>query len=737
MPVVGSNIPFIDWLVGVSQAHGLVQCPRIIIAGLPNSGKSRLLWTLCETKSLPGSLFTASRSGSEKVGGHYPNLKLRADLIRGASAVIFMVDDTDWMSMDEATAELHALAAAPELKGAPFLVLGNKCDSKQAGTDIWIVGIFGVEFSADHSQAMSTQMLRHTLRVQQIASTKCPIRAFTCSVKGGWGYQDGITRHAIWCLQANTMPIRPAVRKYGKPSLKKSRAEQLFAELPRTPQKKTQPEPVIIEAELEPEQEEKKPDDVSEIAEQLLAVTLSDETTPADDEPKTPPISPRRAHPAPHSVARTPIQAPSPAQVLDDTEYSELQEDLRTLTWDDVCPFGDRIEKIAEASYAEVYRITNDRGVSIIKVIRLQSPIKPQTKAQERSGLVDEEPHSEDDLLGELKISEWLADIPGFVIYKERYVVQGKAPKVLLETHQSFHRRMKRKDPDRLQFYPSPSRYLDSTKFLVIELGDAGTALEDFSLTSLPQLWDVFLHTAIALARAEDLIQFEHRDLHEGNLCIRQVRPPSTTASTVPFGASGLDITILDYGLSRASDPSSPSDPPIAYDLEKDLSLFTSTHAPQCKVYREMRSFLLSGDRAHLPPEAHDVPYAPSAVADGAPMSWAGHHPYTNVLWLAYIYQWLVTHFTGEKKALAAWKRETREMARHLDPAAPRAVLSFGNGTTEPLLMPGSPTRNWRGSPSVSEPAAPLYSHGTPICIDVESHHAGQAVGTMAGACDP
>lgn len=183
--------------------------------------------------------------------------------------------------------------------------------------------------------------------------------------------------------------------------------------------------------------------------------------------------------------------------------------DLRVLGWDDVCPFGDRIEKIAEASYAEIYRVTNDRGTSIIKAIRLDSPIKPQTKTQERAGLVDEEPHCEDDLRGETLISEWLADIPGFVVYKERYVVQGKAPKTLLETHQAFHRRTKRKDPDRLQFYPSPSRYLDETRFLIVELGDAGMALEDFELTTTDQLWDIFLHTAIALARAENLICFE------------------------------------------------------------------------------------------------------------------------------------------------------------------------------------------------------------------------------------
>ncbi|CAK7226583.1 hypothetical protein SBRCBS47491_006281 [Sporothrix bragantina] len=365
--------------------------------------------------------------------------------------------------------------------------------------------------------------------------------------------------------------------------------------------------------------------------------------------------------------------------------FSYLHEDsidsgLRVLTWADMCPPGDRIEKIAEASYAEVYRVTNKRGTSIIKAIRLASPIKPQTKAQVRSGLVDEEPHDEEDLRGELTISEWLADIPGFVVYKERYIVRGKAPKDLLETHQTFHRRAKRQDPDRLQFYPSPSRYLDDTRFLVIELGDAGRALEDVVLESVSQLWDVFLHVAIALARAEDQINFEHRDLHEGNLCVRQVAQPRNKAdddeSPVVFGFSGLDITILDYGLSRAEDVDDDDRvEPIAFDLEKDLSLFTSTHADQCKVYRQMRSHLLKGDRVHLPPACHQKPYDDGP--DGQPISWKDYNPYTNVLWLAYLYSYLVRNFSGDKQELVGFRRATRELWLHMSPDAPPSILSF------------------------------------------------------------
>lgn len=184
---------------------------------------------------------------------------------------------------------------------------------------------------------------------------------------------------------------------------------------------------------------------------------------------------------------------------------------LRVLAWGDVCPPGDQIKKIAEASSAEVYRITNRRGTSIIKAIRLASPIKALTKAQVASGIVDEEPHSEIDVKNELQISEWLADIPGFAVYKERYLVKGRTTSELLETHQTVQKKMKREDPGRAQYYPSPSRYLDDTTFLVVELGDAGKSLENWELDNVDQLWDIFLLETIALARAEEVAMFEVR----------------------------------------------------------------------------------------------------------------------------------------------------------------------------------------------------------------------------------
>lgn len=170
----------------------------------------------------------------------------------------------------------------------------------------------------------------------------------------------------------------------------------------------------------------------------------------------------------------------------------------------------------------------------------------------------------------------------------------------------------------------------------------------------------------------------QHRDLHEGNVCVREVRSAKAKTDKSPcrFGYSGLDVTILDYGLSRAEDIEDVSARPIAQDLEKDLSLFTSTHAAQCKVYRQMRSYLLKGDRVCLPPTSHNKPYEKGV---NGRVSWKQHHAYTNVLWLAYLYEYLVKNFKGGKKELALFRRESHEFWTHLNPEAPPEILSFSS----------------------------------------------------------
>jgi serine/threonine-protein kinase haspin len=111
-----------------------------------------------------------------------------------------------------------------------------------------------------------------------------------------------------------------------------------------------------------------------------------------------------------------------------------------------------------------------------------------------------------------------------------------------------------------------------------------------------------------------------------------------------------------------------------------------------------MRSFLIHQDRVHLPPSAHTTPYPLCAAATTddtpcpltpstddeqpppqkqEPITWTTKTPYTNTLWLSYLYTFLLKHYRGDKRDLARFRKETKELRLHLDPAAPEGVLSF------------------------------------------------------------
>ena len=130
-----------DWVFDGLQYLGLRnKKAKLLIVGLKNSGKTTLLWNLAGCPSMSGALMATSRCGSETltkgnvvfttldVGAHGPSDELRANIMRGGLAIIFMVDVTDAKGFDLAAAELHALAAAKELKEVPILVLGNKAN---------------------------------------------------------------------------------------------------------------------------------------------------------------------------------------------------------------------------------------------------------------------------------------------------------------------------------------------------------------------------------------------------------------------------------------------------------------------------------------------------------------------------------------------------------------------------------------------------------------------------------
>lgn len=167
------------------------------------------------------------------------------------------------------------------------------------------------------------------------------------------------------------------------------------------------------------------------------------------------------------------------------------------------------------------------------------------------------------------------------------------------------------------------------------------------------------LKTALTLAVAESKYEFEHRDLHWGNIllsntdAVEAVFVLNGRRITVP--TAGIKVTIIDYTLSRMLYKR-------AYlqfnDLAHDEDLFSATGDYQFEIYRLMRKRL-----------------------DNV---WSAFDPYTNVLWLHYALDKMINGARYRLKQSKKHKNAIREMIKLLDnvldfkSAAELAKLFFG-----------------------------------------------------------
>ena len=92
-----------------------------------------------------------------------------------------------------------------------------------------------------------------------------------------------------------------------------------------------------------------------------------------------------------------------------------------------------------------------------------------------------------------------------------------------------------------------------------------------------------------SLAVAENILEFEHRDLHWGNVLIHGTEEASHSynlnGGEYSVDSCGVKATIIDYTLSRMSYKGC-----IVYnDLEDDETLFRGSGDYQFDIYRLMR----------------------------------------------------------------------------------------------------------------------------------------------------
>lgn len=456
------------------------------------------------------------------------------------------------------------------------------------------------------------------------------------------------------------------------------------------------------------------------------------------------------------STEDQPVMAPQAVETSDC--YSKHCSSLLELTAYPVSSFSEwandlsedfSLVKIAEASFGEVYRLSlqpeaaedtdlplSKNDESVLKVIALTQPTEtlPKSKRDRERALKKAENMSKpDDVASELKLLQRLSDIPGFTNFRDLRVLKGRPPAPFAAAFTAFNESQKAAKKE-LSIFPDPAKKASYSKdqlWAVIEMQDAGTDLEKLVAQGISSniwvVWDIFWQVVLALAKGEEEAEFEHRDLHLGNICVRTPEPVDEAKidPSKSLGFTTFEATLIDYTVSRASmipasmAPTSTDsqDDSVAYiDLANDPHLFYGDSAEeyQYDIYRYMRgSIYYSSPYASFPNDGTSTteqaeqaenanenevedsepqpPTPPSAsqmaaIERSTGRSWRQFHPQTNLCWLHYVLFMLLEQMfwpssvkapskKTKPEAHARWKR-----ARELENALLRVQEALDPG---------------------------------------------------------
>uniref|UniRef100_A0A1I7XRL6 non-specific serine/threonine protein kinase n=1 Tax=Heterorhabditis bacteriophora TaxID=37862 RepID=A0A1I7XRL6_HETBA len=198
---------------------------------------------------------------------------------------------------------------------------------------------------------------------------------------------------------------------------------------------------------------------------------------------------------------------------------------------------------------------------------------------------------------------------PNFIRLLKAYVVRGSYPVELLSVWDEYNTQIGSEN-DRPSEYDGPNQL-----FLILGMAMGGVDLESYQMHNENEVVSVMLQLALSLLIAEEMIQFEHRDLHIGNVLAME------SSGDIEYRYAGKDIilrsygckvSIIDFTLSRMTKGGTT----IFRDLEPDEELFQGKNDYQFDIYRMMR--------------AHN----------GG--NWQSFSPKTNCMWLHYMSRQLI-----------------------------------------------------------------------------------------------
>ncbi|KAG6406318.1 hypothetical protein SASPL_133918 [Salvia splendens] len=186
----------------------------------------------------------------------------------------------------------------------------------------------------------------------------------------------------------------------------------------------------------------------------------------------------------------------------------------------------------------------------------------------------------------------------------------------------------------------NPKEFSSDQCYVVFVQQHGGRDLESFVLFNFEEARSLLVQVTLALAVAEAAYEFEHRDLHWGNILLTRKEPAALQfileGKKLLIKTSGLVISIIDFTLSRMN----TGEDILFLDLSSDPVIFQGTKGDkQADAYRKMRD-----------------------VTDEC---WEGSFPKTNVLWLQYLVDILLLKKSFERTSKD--ERELRSLKKRLN----------------------------------------------------------------------
>lgn len=271
------------------------------------------------------------------------------------------------------------------------------------------------------------------------------------------------------------------------------------------------------------------------------------------------------------------------------------------------CKLGN-IVKLGEGTYGEAYRA----GSTVCKVVPFDGDSLVNGETQKKSEEVLEE------ALLCLTLNNLRADrgdkgkeysCNGFIETKDFWVCQGPYDPSLVSAWEDW-------DAKNGSENDHPDDFAKDQCYIIFVQADGGRDLEKFSLLDYNEARSLLLQVTASLAVAESACEFEHRDLHWGNiLLVRDEMPDKNHTMTVTLQGKkicartfGLSVSIIDFTLSRIN----TGDAILFLDLSEDPELFKGPKGDkQAETYRKMKKITKE--------------------------CWEDSFPQTNVYWLIYL----------------------------------------------------------------------------------------------------